>query len=139
MIRPPSSSRDCRSSPNLFAVMTERRRNDANRRMISRVHDLTSDDDCSFMFLGVSSGLMVELGVVPTDQLGGEPRPCTSIAKLRKNIAESRKQFDAPRARLDIPPPIPANSLSPSSEGGGHSGLKKSKKHKKKRSPIPYI
>ncbi|GMH13929.1 hypothetical protein Nepgr_015770 [Nepenthes gracilis] len=56
--------------------------------------------------------------VVPTDQHGGEPRPCTNIGKLRRNLTEMQKQFDASRARSYIPPPFLTNGLSPTSEGG---------------------
>ncbi|GMH17565.1 hypothetical protein Nepgr_019406 [Nepenthes gracilis] len=36
---------------------------------------------------------------------GGDPSPCTSIGKLRRNIVETRKQLDANRARSAIPSP----------------------------------
>ncbi|GMH16188.1 hypothetical protein Nepgr_018029 [Nepenthes gracilis] len=55
---------------------------------------------------------------VPADHPGGEPKPCTSIGILRKNVAKMRKHFDAPRVGLDIPLPFPIDGLSPLNDGG---------------------
>ncbi|GMH22068.1 hypothetical protein Nepgr_023911 [Nepenthes gracilis] len=78
--------------------------------------------------------------VILAEQPRGEPKPCTSIGILSKNIAAMRKQFDAPRACLGISFPCPIDGLSPSNDGGGsNSGLQKCKRRKKKRSPIPPI
>ncbi|GMH29003.1 hypothetical protein Nepgr_030846 [Nepenthes gracilis] len=76
---------------------------------------------------------------VPADPPGDVPMPCTNIGVLRKNIAEMRKQFDDPRDCLVIPPPSSIDSLpSPKDGGSSFSSLQKSKRRKKKRSPIPH-
>ncbi|GMH18518.1 hypothetical protein Nepgr_020359 [Nepenthes gracilis] len=76
---------------------------------------------------------------VPADPPGGVPMSCTSIGILRKNIAKMHKQFDDPRDRLVIPPPFSIDGL-PSPKDGGSSicSLQKSKRSRKKNSPIPH-
>ncbi|GMH00777.1 hypothetical protein Nepgr_002616 [Nepenthes gracilis] len=76
---------------------------------------------------------------VPADPPRGVPMPCASIGILRKNIAEMRKQFDDPRARLVIPPPSFIDGLpSLKDRGSSISSLQKSKRRKKKCSPTPH-
>ncbi|GMH19274.1 hypothetical protein Nepgr_021115 [Nepenthes gracilis] len=101
--------------------------------------------------LGTSSCLEEEVGspalgsapsphVDPANQHGGEPWPCSTIGKLRRNIAVMRMQFEAARSQSDRSSPLHADALTPASDGGGSkSSHPRSKRRKKKCSPNPTI
>ncbi|GMH19234.1 hypothetical protein Nepgr_021075 [Nepenthes gracilis] len=100
---------------------------------------------------------------VTDDLQDGDPSACRSLGRLKRNLEEIRKWFNAYRARpkgdfafpesrpisvlifedpssimgvTKIPSPLPIEGLSPSDDGEGPpSSLSKSKRHKKRRSP----
>ncbi|GMH09800.1 hypothetical protein Nepgr_011641 [Nepenthes gracilis] len=105
--------------------------------------------------------------VVTDDYQDGDPSFCPSLGRLKRNLEEIRKQFNAYRACPNgevafpesrptsaliyeepignrggvtkTPSPLPIDDISPSSEGGGPPYfLKKSKRRKKKHSSSTF-
>ncbi|GMH02081.1 hypothetical protein Nepgr_003920 [Nepenthes gracilis] len=113
-------------------------------------------------------GLNNPYQVVTDDLQVGDPSACRSLGRLKRNLEEIQKRFNAYKARpkgdfafpesrpisaltfedpssimgvTKIPSPLPIEGLSPSFDGGGPpSSLSKSKRCKKRRSsPAPTL
>ncbi|GMH31682.1 hypothetical protein Nepgr_033526 [Nepenthes gracilis] len=87
--------------------------------------------------LGISNCHEEEVGSLHHHHQDGDPRPCTNIEQLRRNITDMRKHLSIPGALVIDELHIPHSSARDTSSEGFRlkSILKKPKKPKKKRTP----